>query len=64
MEIERIPVTLDQRIAYLNQNAENKSAAKKTFPWSIAVISLMIGASLCLIVIYFQQSKKEEENKK
>ena len=63
MEIEINPVTLDQRIEHLKQAAANTAANKKSFPWAAVIISGLVGAGICLAVIYWPLKKKDKEKK-
>jgi hypothetical protein len=60
MEIERVPVTLKQRIEYLNQTAGHNELNKRSFPWTMVIISLVTGAVLSVVIIYYRHMRKEK----
>jgi hypothetical protein len=59
MEIQRTPVTLEQRMEYLNQAGTNVEVNKKSFPWMAVIISGLVGASICAGIIYLKRKRKE-----
>ena len=61
MEIQRSPVTLEQRMEHLNKNTVDTGLNNKPFPWTIVIVSLIAGASFCVMIIYYQQKKKEKK---
>ena len=61
MEIEATPVTLEQRMEYLNQVAVNVELNKKYFPWMAVIISGLVGAGICLVLIYMLPKKRDKE---
>ena len=64
MEIEIKPLSLDERLLYIQQITENQQANKKPFPWLIVIGSALLGATLCGVVIYLLRKKAEEKNQK
>jgi hypothetical protein len=61
MEIEAIPVTLDQRIEYLKQTAAMVKVNKKSFPWAAVIISFLAGAGICIAVVYWWPKKDDKK---
>jgi hypothetical protein len=65
MEIEAKQITLDDRIEYLAGISENQQTNETSFPWGIAIISLLTGAVIAAILMYVsvENAKKEESTK-
>jgi hypothetical protein len=61
MEIEVSPVTLEQRIEFLKNAAANVEMNKKIFPWTVVIISGLVGAGMCLVVTYWWRRKKDKK---
>ena len=63
MEIEIKPMSLDERLLYIQQITENQQNNTKHFPWGIAIGSCIAGAIICGVVIYVLRKKEEEKDK-
>lgn len=59
MEIEASPVTLDQRLDYLNTLEVNQNEPKQSFPWLVAFIFFVGG----IVLTAYLNARKKDDNK-
>lgn len=60
MEIEVKPISLDDRLEYIQKISENHQANTYKFPWGVAIIALLIGAGIVYAVNHDQKKRRKK----
>ena len=62
MEIEIKPISLDERLKYLQKISEYQKANAQKFPWLVAVVAFFIGGVVGIAFNKYRSKKEKEVN--